>query len=138
MVCFSCWKFVKRETSARETYRETYRETFMNAANNLTNKILDFLYRQGAYAFRASSVGIYDQRRGVYRTAAKKGVADILACHHGQFIAIEVKIGKDRLSPEQEGFLMNISAVGGNTFVATTFETFREAWIVQYPDCRES
>ena len=102
----------------------------MSAANDLTNKIIDYIYRQGGYAWRASSVGIYDQQLHSFRTAAKKGVADILACipPAGKLAAIEVKIGKDRLSPEQAGFLENIKAVGGLAFVARSFEEFVCWW----------
>lgn len=105
----------------------------MSATTELTNKIIDFIFRRGGYAWRASSVGIFDQKAGTYRTAAKKGVSDILACFKGQLIAVEVKIGKDRLSPEQEGFLENISTVGGNYFVASDFSGFEQWWVTQYP-----
>lgn len=102
----------------------------MSESSNLTNQIIDFIYRQGGYAWRASSVGIYDQQKGAYRTAPKKGVSDILACIPpiGRLVAIEIKIGKDRLSPEQQGFLENISAAGGIAFVASDFEGFLKQW----------
>ena len=105
----------------------------MSAANELTNQIIDHVYKAGGYAWRASSVGVFDSKRAMFRASAKKGVADILACFKGQLIAVEVKIGKDRLSPEQEGFLENISAVGGNTFVAGSFDGFCAWWAEQYP-----
>ena len=100
----------------------------MKATNELTNNIIDFIYRQGGYAFRASSVGVYDTRRQTFRTAAKKGVADILAVYKGRFVAIEVKIGKDRLSPEQVGFIENIKHAGGHAFVVSDFEQFKHQW----------
>ena len=102
----------------------------MSAATKLTNQIIDFIYRQGGYAWRASSAGIYDQRKQAYRTAAKKGVSDILAClpPAGRLVAVEVKIGKDRLSPEQEGFIQNIRHAGGAAFVAKDFEGFLKEW----------
>ena len=97
-------------------------------ANNLTQQIIHYLYLNHAYGFRASSVGIYDTKRQIYRTAPKRGVSDILACHRGRFVAIEVKIGQDRLSEEQKGFLANIEVTGGLTFVAKDFESFKEWW----------
>ena len=100
----------------------------MSRANELTNNIIDFIYRQGGYAWKSTSTGVFDQRRGIFRTAAKKGVADILACRNGRFIAIEIKIGKDRLSPEQEGFLKNIEYAGGLWFVAKDIDSFKEWW----------
>lgn len=105
----------------------------MGAANELTNQIIDFVYRQGGYAWRSASVGVFDAKRMHFRAAAKKGVADVLACFKGQLIAIEIKIGADRLSPEQEGFLENINAAGGNSCVVKDFEGFKEWWIAQYP-----
>jgi len=83
----------------------------MSAATELTNKIIDFIYRQGAF-----------------RTAAKKGVADVLACFGGRLIAIEIKIGKDQLSPEQEGFILSVKHAGGIAFVVHDFEEFLSCW----------
>lgn len=100
----------------------------MSASNELTGQILKFLFDQGVFAWRASSTGIYDKKLGVYRTAPKKGVSDILAVYKGRLIAIEIKIGKDRLSPEQEGFLKNVERAGGLWFVAKEFKEFKEWW----------
>ena len=100
----------------------------MSEASTLTNKIIQHIYSSGGFAFRASSTGIYDSKMGGYRTAAKKGVSDVLACFKGRFIAIEIKIGKDRLSLEQEGFMSNIQHVGGIAFVAKDFDDFLSQW----------
>jgi hypothetical protein len=97
-------------------------------ANALTKQIIDFIYDAGGYAFRVNTVGIFDSRKQTYRTAAKKGVSDVLACHQGRFIAVEVKIGKDHLSDEQAGFLASISHYGGLAFVAKDFESFKHWW----------
>ena len=104
-------------------------------SNKLTNEIINFIFKHRGYAWRQNSGGVYDRNIGAYRMSAKKGVSDILACFQGQLIAIEIKIGKDRLSPEQTGFLENVSAVGGNTFVASDFADFEKWWDQQYP-CR--
>ena len=93
-------------------------------SNELTQKILAYIHSKGGYAWRASSTGIFDPRRGVFRSAPKKGVSDILACYRGRLIAVEVKIGRDTLSPEQEGFLLSVNHAGGYAFVAHTFEEF--------------
>ena len=98
----------------------------MSKSNELTQQIIAFIYKSGGFAWRNNSVGIFDRSRGIYRTAPKKGVSDILACFKGQLIAIEVKIGKDRLSPEQTGFLKSIQHAGGIAFVATSYENFLE------------
>ena len=100
----------------------------MSEATNLTNKIIDFIYSSGGYAWRASSTGIYDQKLGAYRTAAKKGVSDVLACFRGRLIAIEIKIGKDRLSDDQIGFTWNILHTGGVAIIVKDFDSFLIQW----------
>lgn len=100
----------------------------MSKSNDLTKAIIHEFYLAGAYAWRASSVGIFDRKLGGYRTAAKKGVSDILACYNGILIAVEVKIGKDRMSDEQVGFMRNILKVGGEAFVAKDIEEFKTWW----------
>ena len=100
----------------------------MSAASTLTNEIIGFIYKQGGYAWRANSVGVWDAKKNVHRAGAKKGVSDVLACYRGVLVALEVKIGADRLRPEQEGFLANVRHVGGKAFVAKTFEGFQETW----------
>ena len=102
----------------------------MSAATKLTNEIIDYIYRNGGYAWRASSVGVFDQRRNLYRTSAKRGVSDILAVipPNGRLIAIEVKLGGDVISEVQEGFLKNIKNAGGISIVAKNFEDFKKEW----------
>ena len=100
----------------------------MSDASNLTNQIIDYIYSVGGYAWRASSVGVYDTKTHAYRTAPKKGVSDVLACWKGKLIAVEIKIGKDRLSDEQAGFLCNIIHAGGIAFTAKDFDNFKEQW----------
>jgi len=100
----------------------------MSEATELTNKIIDHIYRAGGYAWRASSTGVYDTQKQAFRTSAKKGVSDVLACFRGRLIAVEVKIGKDRLSDEQKGFIRNIEHADGRAMVATDYEQFVEKW----------
>ena len=98
------------------------------ASAELTNEVIDHVYRAGGYAWRASSVGVFDTKQMHFRAAAKKGVSDVLACFKGRLIAIEIKIGSDKLSDEQVGFMRNIENAGGVAIVATDPEQFKEAW----------
>lgn len=100
----------------------------MSLATILTNQVIDHIYKNGGWGFRASSTGIYDEKARTFRTAPKKGVADILACYRGRFIAIEIKIGKDHLSPEQQGFLANVTHYGGLSVVVKDFDQFVSWW----------
>lgn len=101
----------------------------MSDASTLTNKIIATIYQDGGFAFRASSTGIFDSKQGGYRTAPKKGVSDVLAVYHGIFIAIEVKIGMDRLSDEQIGFIKNIQNAGGYAIMTKNIDDFKTAWL---------
>ena len=98
------------------------------ASSDLTNAVIAHIYKAGGYAWRASSVGVFDTKMMKHRAAAKKGVADVLSCYKGILIAIEIKIGTDRLSDEQEGFMRNIEHHGGRSIVAKTEDQFKEAW----------
>lgn len=59
-----------------------------------------------------------------------KGVSDVLGYSRktGQFIAIEVKIGNDRLSEEQMNFLKSIKSSGGQAYVARDFVEFAKTF----------
>ena len=99
----------------------------MSKASELTNEILNYLYQNRVFAWRQSSTGIYDPRKGHFRTSPKKGVSDILAVlpPDGKLLAIEVKIGKDKMSEEQVGFHKNIILMGGEIFIAKDFGSFK-------------
>ena len=102
----------------------------MSESNNLTREILNFLYKNGIFCWRVSTTGIFDRAKGIYRPGGKRGVSDILAVlpPTGRLLAVEVKIGKDKLSPEQEGFLANVVHAGGLSFVAKDLDSFKEWW----------
>ena len=100
----------------------------MSKANDLTHQIIKHIFEWGGFAWRSNTVGIFDPTRKIYRTAAKKGVSDVIGVIRGRFLAVEVKIGKDRLSPEQEGFILSVRHAGGNAFVVHTFDEFKREW----------
>ena len=47
----------------------------------------------------------------------KSGVADIVACLEGRFIAIECKAGKNKPTPLQEIYLEKVRTAGGTALV---------------------
>jgi len=51
-----------------------------------------------------------------------KGISDLLVCHRGKFIAIEVKRPGGKVSNEQARFLEKVEDAGGVGFVATSAE----------------
>lgn len=82
--------------------------------------VLRYLHDRGIYAWRNNSVGVFDPVRKVFRKnkAVKRGVSDILALHHGKFIAIEIKTKTGKLSAEQAEFLSDVNQRGGLAFCA--------------------
>ena len=98
------------------------------ASAELTNAVIGAVYKEGGYAWRAASVGVFDTKQMHFRASAKKGVSDVLACYKGRLIAIEIKIGTDTLSDEQKGFMRNIEHAGGFAMVISTIEDFELRW----------
>lgn len=66
------------------------------------------------------------RKRGAYtvkvQVASRNGVPDILACHQGKFIAIEVKAPGGKVSAVQEANLGWIREAGGIALVARSWE----------------
>ncbi len=57
-------------------------------------------------------------------TANERGCPDILCCVRGRFLGIEVKEGKDRLSPIQAEQADRIRKSGGWAWMVDDFEKF--------------
>ena len=74
---------------------------------SITRQIKELLFRVGYFPIKIAG--------GPYQ---KPGIADLLVCGEGKFIAIEVKKPGGKLSPLQEAFLHDIRAAGGVAFVA--------------------
>lgn len=73
----------------------------------IENKIKDYLKSIGAY---------YVKYHG--NKFSQVGVADILACYKGRFIAIEVKNEKGKTSPLQDANQRMVNNAGGISIVA--------------------
>jgi hypothetical protein len=100
----------------------------VKTANGLTSAIRDFLKFRGHHSERINVGGI--MRDGRYtKSGSTRGSADIIACINGQYVAIEVKIGADKQSPDQIDIEKSIKASQGHYFIARTFEDF-VSWYV--------
>ena len=69
----------------------------MTPEKKVKNKVMKMLKEHGAYSFYASTGGY-----------GKSGIPDIICCHHGHFLAIECKAGKNTTTKLQE---LNIAAI---------------------------
>jgi VRR-NUC domain len=77
----------------------------------LTRAIRDLLWASGVWHFKhwGGPMG-------------EPGIADIIGCYQGRFIAIEIKRPKGIVSPEQKAFLDRVNDAGGRGFVARSIE----------------
>lgn len=83
-------------------------------ANGLTAAIIAHLKLHGHFASRVNSTGIYDQRRGLWRTSnGTRGLADISAVIAGRAVQLEIKAGKDKPRGAQLQVQANVRAAGG-------------------------
>jgi hypothetical protein len=98
-------------------------------ANSLTKAIVQWIDLSGGWATRISTEGRYIEALGKrIPSSVKKGTADIHAVWKGMHLSIEVKIDKDKQSPEQKEIQKEIEKAGGHYFIAKTFDQFHQ-WI---------
>ena len=90
----------------------------------LQNAILDYLHIHKICAVPVYNGGVYDPVNKFYRIKKKeyRGTADIWAVKDGWSIAIEVKVGKNILRPEQKEFLLSHHDKGGYSWVIRSIE----------------
>ena len=104
----------------------------MKASNEsaLVTACLQLLHLRGIFAWRQNNVGIYDPTRKVYRKSktAMPGVSDLLGIYKGRFLAIECKVGSNKLSPEQNRFLCQVIEHGGIAMVVYSIKDL-ESWM---------
>jgi penicillin-binding protein-related factor A (putative recombinase) len=89
--------------------------------------ILSWLnFQPDCFAFKINTVGVFDPVHKVFRKNRNrfliKGTSDIMAIYKGQFIAVEVKSKKGRLSLDQMSFLEKVSLAGGYFCVVRSLE----------------
>jgi hypothetical protein len=68
------------------------------------------------------TVGVFAWKNWSGPMSSPKGIADILGCWQGRFVAIEVKRPGGRTTPEQERFLEAVRRHGGIAFVARSID----------------
>ena len=106
----------------------------MSETNELTQFILDFFFQHGIFAKRhgvASGKSSYMNKNQELKSrfihAGITGGHDIFAwLPNGPFLGVEIKTGKDRLSPEQIGFHANIVKMGHLSMVVHSKDDFLE------------
>lgn len=82
---------------------------------SIENKIKAYLKSQGAY---------YVKYHG--NQFSQVGVADLLVCYKGRFLAIEIKNETGKTSPLQDVNIELVKKAGGISFVARSVEDVRK------------
>lgn len=96
-------------------------------ASDLTKAVMKKLNKAGIFAWTQNNTPIFDPKLnhgyGAYRShGSLKGVPDIICILAGQFVGIEIKAGKDRLSADQLLFKKRCERSGGKYIVARSVD----------------
>lgn len=113
-------KFLKTSTKGKKN-----REKYKKEESSLIKTCITYLQYSGYLVIRNNSGYILlDSNNG--KRAIKLGMAgspDLIACSpEGQFIAIECKSSKGKLSPKQEEFLNKVRELGGKAIVVRSLD----------------
>lgn len=101
----------------------------MTKTNETTRDILKFLFTVGVFAWRHNVLPI-PLPGGGFRPGGKSGIPDIIGVlpDGGRFFGCEIKTGRDKLRPEQEGFHTTARKLGAVILVVKDFNDFLEQW----------
>jgi penicillin-binding protein-related factor A (putative recombinase) len=97
----------------------------MKKEADIQKEIIQYLWDLGIFCWRNNTLGVFDPMKGKYRKPSKYeilGVSDILGLYKGQFLAIEVKSAKGKLTDNQKDFLQKVEENGGRAFVARSIQ----------------
>ena len=98
-----------------------------DTANGLTQCVTSWLQLHGYFAGRVNTTGTYNKKLGRFiHSGSRKGMADVTAVINGRHVSIEIKIGRDRLRPEQLKVKNEVEQAGGCYIVAASFDNFLE------------
>jgi hypothetical protein len=119
-------------------------------ANELTRAVIKFIQLKGGQAERISVTGRRVDMRKTYtdvlgqqrqigsvrwiKSSMQKGSADISATIAGQSVKIEIKVGRDRIRPEQEIYQQQVEKAGGIYLMIHTFDEFYQWYTSKYPE----
>ena len=136
-------EFIKKHPTNPYPFGTKYSD---KKANGLTKAIVDFIRFLGGYSDRINNMGVYRAGKTIDRyhevlvekgkwtpSGSRKGIADIMGSYKGKMLAIEVKIGKDRMSEHQAIIQNEVNASGGVYIIARTWEQFYNEWIKHFP-----
>lgn len=101
---------------------KTKKSPSQSLANVLTKAIIDYITLNGGVAWRINNVAVVMPDGSRRAGGMVRGIADIHACIKGKHLSIEVKIGKDKQSPEQIAMQKSIEKAGGIYLIAKNLD----------------
>jgi hypothetical protein len=86
----------------------------MSKAGELTSAVLQLLHLYNFEAWRQNNLAVRGRK-----FVGRKGVPDVIGFHRntGEFIGVEVKAGKDRMSEHQKQFREVVAATTGGIYI---------------------
>lgn len=93
--------------------------------DDLVREIRMFISEAGGISIKTDTPGLLFDKVGRPVKIGTKGILDIHACIGGRFVAIDAKIGKDRLKPDQRKYAHAVEAKGGIAFAAHSVDDVR-------------
>ena len=93
----------------------------MKPEARIQKSIIDWLEYHGAIALRTNAGMIRTQNGSMVRVG-EAGTSDITCCWFGQFVAIEVKTPKGKVTDLQQAYLDRVNTAGGIAFVARSLD----------------
>ena len=134
---------LRKYPSVPENYHRAIKLTD-KTANGLTKCVSEYLRLKGYWCERTGNEGRVIDTRKTYtdvigqqktigsvkriKSSGALGTSDLKAIINGQFIAIEIKIGKDRMSDSQKKYQEQVESAGGVYVVVKSFDQFVE-WL---------
>jgi len=81
---------------------------------------------RNGFFYRSNNIGVPLHSGGGFRPSPVKGLADIIGCLYGRFVAIEVKTKKGKVSQNQVEFCKSVQSSGGVYIVARDLQTVQD------------
>ncbi len=99
--------------------------------DDLVRSIRLYISEIGGVSIKTDTPGLLFDKVGRPVKIGTKGVLDIHACIKGRFVAIDAKIGRDQLKPDQRQYAHAVQTKGGIAFAAHSVDDVKNVLIAE-------